>query len=222
MPKRLTREQRLAKRREWMNSPQSLNGCLLRLERKLLERCIKARLGVKGIARRLHVGPMRVRYLLRKHNLRLSSQPTNLTEYNARLKAEKETRLKSTRSATCDRGCQGPLKSEQKMDGQCERHRLESGRDAVPTASVKADATQAPAIDSPVPRPAPKPAPIIPSPTARRNLDTMIALWLRHDGCNHRIALENTCWVTSTRYVCATCHPQPKEPENPVSVVPAR
>lgn len=95
MPKRLTREQRFAKRRAWMNSPRSLNGRIFRLEHDLFERCIRRNLGVKGIARLMHISPVRVRYLLKKHGLTLPSQPADsaaFNEHNARLHGEKLAR----------------------------------------------------------------------------------------------------------------------------------
>lgn len=83
-----------------MNSPRSLNGRTFRLEHGLLERCIRRGLGVKGIARLLHTGPVRVRYLLKRHGLKLPSQPADsaaFNEHNTRLHAEKLARRTKAR-----------------------------------------------------------------------------------------------------------------------------
>lgn len=104
MPKRLTSEQRAAKRHAWLNSPRSLNGRIFQLEHDLLERCIRRGLGVKGIARLLHISPVRVRYLLKKHGLTLRSQraAAAFNEHNARLHAEKAARRAKTPAPTGD------------------------------------------------------------------------------------------------------------------------
>jgi hypothetical protein len=97
VPKKLSREERLAKRRKWMNSSRSLNGRLAPFrqavddaEKQILLECQDWGFGVKRAARCLHTTPLRIRRLLRKHGIRLPTQPTQ-EQVNAqceRLKAQ--------------------------------------------------------------------------------------------------------------------------------------
>lgn len=98
MPRRLTREQKAAKRKKWRTSPRSRYGYHYRLDHELLTRCIKRGLGVRAIAKRMHTYVPCVRRLLKKHGLKLLSQPADISEYNEhnrRLHEQKLSRLKT-------------------------------------------------------------------------------------------------------------------------------
>lgn len=98
MPKYLTPEQRQARRKKWLTSPRSRYGYHYRLDHELLTRYINRGLGVRAIAKRMHTYVPCVRRLLKKHGLKLPSQPADsaaFNEHNRWLHEEKLARFKS-------------------------------------------------------------------------------------------------------------------------------
>ena len=196
MPKKLTREERLARRRKLMSSPQSLNGRILTLEREILERAVNQGLGVKAIARRLRIGVKRARLLLKKHGLRVPTQPEDskaLNELNQRRHEEKLARL-AARQHEAD-----SLAAQEPMDNSLSHlARLLKEPEKVNEASIE---SQPPIIGSQGAAPA-----VRPSPKALAELTGAIITGRKHPGCNHPVRMDSVTWLTPEVFVCARCN----------------
>lgn len=122
MPKRLTRQQRLSKRKRWLNSPRSLNGYHYQLDHELLTRCIEQGLGIRAIARKLHTYTPRIRRLLKQHGLTLPSQPKDASEYNAHNRRLHDQKYVAEFDKALDRGADlDELKRLHKLAGRTEQ-----------------------------------------------------------------------------------------------------
>lgn len=200
MPKKLSREQRLAERRVWMNSPRSLNGRLARFkrmadaeERRLLLDCIKRGLGVKGAAKFLHTYPNRIKYLLRKHHLRFPTQPSE-----EEMKEQSERQAKKRKEAA-SKDPLAQLGERLEAEGRFDR----PNRKAAEPERVEAFVVPA--------------KPVTPSRDALRKFCRQVLTEAKYPECGHPIEMDSEVWLTPEVFACAKCALAPRAigPERP-------